>query len=349
MSYITTVKFNRICKDYEGEERIQKLAQNLRLDYDVIKKERDSIDKILDFVSDIDQKCHEYIHEEDDKGIFFATTMHSHIPSDMRSIILLELTGHSFQLNIILRHLIENFIVTLWGDIFSQFRNTFDYLLWDAKWKSYRKIQRVTWELNKNLPKRSIRERLERIRLLNVIESEGKEFYQEYFSKCSGCDVTLLFALPICVDCMKINKDKVNFSEFHLDPKVRALGKEDKHAIYRTDFSLECAFCGKQKLSQGYAHGIPEPSDMLDMLIAITDNELAINFAMLRKLYSYLSEDFVHFSLRSHPDKKPKIKDFDGKKGRIWGFEAIEFTIEFLRPIMDYYFTNLAKIKKSSK
>ena len=347
VKYITTSKFNILCKNFDGDERLNKLAKNLAIPYVSLSPHKEKINKILDFVKDIDTKCHEFIEEDDKVGVFFAHTIHSHIPSDIRSMMILAITEQHYQLNIILRHFVESFVVTLWGDVIPQFRDSLDYIL-GKRWKEFRNMQRMTWDYNKNFPHRSVKERLARIRLINQVSLDGREFYHEYFSKCSSCDVILLFSLSICTDCKKNFKGRVDFNDFHLDPKVRSTGREDEHAIYKTDFGLQCAFCNKQKETEGFAVGIPEPSDMLDMLIPVTNDELSINFAMLRKLYNYLSENYVHFSPTSI-DTAPKLQDFDGKKGFIWGFDGILFAIDMLNPIMKYYFEKLEERIKNRR
>lgn len=81
-----------------------------------------------------------------------------------------------------------------------------------------------------------------------------------------------------------------------MNDSVRKKGKEDIHAIYKSDFGFSCSFCGKQKKSAGHAMGIPEAEDMLEMLIAILEDNITISISTLKKIYSYLSERFVHYS-----------------------------------------------------
>lgn len=98
-------------------------------------------------------------------------------------------------------------------------------------------------------------------------------------------------------------------------------------------------------MTQGFARGIPDSPDMLDMLASIIDDELVLNIRILQKIYSYLSEEFVHFSTTNHPDIKPKSYDFGGKKVLMWRFRGILFCMEILETLMDYYFAKLEELK----
>jgi len=134
--------------------------------------------------------------------------------------------------------------MSLWADITSRFQGSFNYFLDTKEWKPYKSTQQVTWKMEKNLlPNRTIQEKLERIRLINFIDLKDKNFYKEYFLKASECDLTLLLSLPICEKCLKKKKSEVKFIEYDLDPKIRKKGREDKHAVYKTDFGFVCSFC----------------------------------------------------------------------------------------------------------
>lgn len=342
--YRTTVDFIHLCRDLDGQARLEALANNIRFQTKDLNKSRKNIESIMEFVKQVDSDYHKFEVKSDVDRIFLGETLHSHIASDLRSSIILALTDHSYQLNIIMRHFIESFVMTLWADIASNFRGTFNYFLEPEEWKPYRSPQRMTWNFDRRFPNRSIKERLERIRLINMVPEEGKAFYRKYFSSATPCDLTLLLSLPICETCMKDNKDKIKYREFHLDPRIRKTGKEDKHAAYKTDFGFVCCFCGKQKLTQGFAMGIPETSDMLDMLVSISEDRFALDIRMLQKLYSYLSEEYVHFSTTHHPDTKPPGYDLGGKNVVIWGLEGLLFCIGILRPLMNYYFEKMEKV-----
>ena len=62
-------------------------------------------------------------------------------------------------------------------------RDSFHYFLDTEEWKPYRSIQKVTWKMegssNKN---RSIKERLERIRLINMVDLEKNRDWHTIFS-----------------------------------------------------------------------------------------------------------------------------------------------------------------------
>jgi hypothetical protein len=327
-----------------GQERLAALARHINIPLDSLNRFKTETEEILEFVAGIDKRLHD-LTDGTKIDPFFGDTLHRHISSDLRALIVLASTDNNYQLNIILRHFVEVFVFTLWADLASQFRGSFDYILDTREWKPYRSVQRVTWDFDKNFPNRSINERLERLRLINMLPEEGKAFYQKYFSSASSCDLILLLSLPICEKCMKTRKDQVNYREFHLDPQIRRAGKEDKHAVYKTDFGFVCCFCNMQKLTQGFAWGIPEAPEMLDMLVSILEDELAVNLRMLQKVYNYLSEEFVHFSTTNHPDSKPASFDIGSKKAVFWGFESVLVCIEILKPLMNHYFTKLEQVK----
>ncbi|HEY3524919.1 MAG TPA: hypothetical protein VGK47_01890, partial [Nitrososphaeraceae archaeon] len=74
-------------------------------------------------------------------------------------------------------------------------------------WKPYRTAHKMSWKIDKNMPNRSIRERLERIRLINHSHLKSKRFPKHYFSVATYYDVDVLFSLPICETCLKDSDD----------------------------------------------------------------------------------------------------------------------------------------------
>lgn len=345
--YRTTLDFIHICAEEDRDKRISRLEKNLGVKPGSLSKHKPMLNTILDFIKEIDGNFHR-LDRSAKRTPFLSNTLHSHISSDLRSMIVLALAHQNYQLNIVLRHFIECFVVTLWGDLSSGFTKAFDYLLADEEWKPYREKQRITWE-PRGFPNRSIKERLERIRLLNWIDREEKEFYKYYFANATECDLIILLALPICQKCMDKNNNQINYVQFHLDPEIRKLGKEDKHAVFRSDFGYVCYFCGRQKVTEGIAFGIPEAEDMLEMLKSIIDNSIVLNIAMLQRLYSYLSEDYVHFASTTFPDQKPQPHEVGGKPVLIWGLDGILYCIEILKPAMAYYYRTLQEVKAKEK
>lgn len=343
--YKTTVDFIRICKEFATSEETVPLAKNIGLPSKVLTHSKSKLKKIANFIVYLDTNNHKFSQRSQP---FLTTTLHGHIASDFRSIMILILQEQNYQANIVTRHLIETFVMTLWGDLAAGFRDAFDYLIDTKEWKPYRSMQRMTWEFDSRFPNRSIKERLERVRLLNFMPQTGRGFYDEYFAKASSCDLILLLSLPICAACMKKLQGRINCQEFHLDTRIRKTGKEDEHAKYRTDFGFLCSFCRKQRLSQGYAMGIPEPSDMLDMLVAVCDERLANELRLLQKMYRYLSDEYVHFSMTHSPDTKPQRRSFGGRKTTLWGFEGTLFCLNVLKPLMEYYFAKLASIHENA-
>lgn len=345
MGEFPTVDFIHLCRLDRGKDTLEGLANNLNLDIEIIEQYGDEIEKIMDFMLIVDDITH-----EKDENEFLADTFHAHIASDLRSIIILSVLNQRYQANIILRHFIETFLVSIWADLTSGFRDSFHYFLDTEEWKPYRSIQKVTWKMegssNKN---RSIKERLERIRLINMIDLEKKDFYKEYFSQASDCDLILLLCLPICDECMEKYENEVNFHEFHLDPEVRKEGKEDEHAVYKSDFGFICSFCGHQKLTQGFAMGIPDVPAMADMLVAVVDDQYVNDIRMLQECYNHLSEEYVHFSTTIHPDKEPEKHKIGNQEVFLYGLYGVIHCIEYLDHLMEHYSERFQKIELESE
>lgn len=189
--------------------------------------------------------------------------------SDLRAMIILSVTHQENQSNIILRHLIENIVYSFWADLISKFSVVTEYLLYPEEWRPYRTSQKIVWKPNeKNYPQRSVRERLERIRLINFERRYGKDFYKRYFRRANMCDILNLLSLPICSSCMSDpkNASRINYIKSRTPMALRKQGKEDKHAYYKTDFGYYCCFCNTQKLTEGFAMGIPDFDNMIEML-----------------------------------------------------------------------------------
>jgi hypothetical protein len=111
--------------------------------------------------------------------------------------------------------------------------------------------------------------RLERIRLINFEQGQGKEFYKRYFRMANKCDILNLLSLPICSSCIdasKVKGPRINYIKDLVPKRLRKLGKEDEHAYYKTDFGYYCSFCKRQKLTRGFALGVPDFDNMIDML-----------------------------------------------------------------------------------
>jgi hypothetical protein len=262
-------------------------------------------------------------------------------------MIILSVTGQQNQSNLVLRHLIENMIYSIWADLISKFSMVTEYLLYPEEWKPYRSLQKIIWKPDeRNYPQRSIRERLERIRLINFEHGQGKEFYKRYFRRANMCDILILLSLHICSSCMQ--ESKINYIKYHIPERLRKQGKEDEHAYYRTDFGYYCSFCKREKLTQGFASGIPDFENMIEMLAEaiVYEDKVSEKLRTINQVYSYLSSDFIHFSTDALPDTKPEPFNFTIGKITLWGFEGISFFINMVMPVMDYYFKELMKQTK---
>jgi len=342
--FLTTIEFIETCSNFEPDERLNIIAGDIGIASGTLRSRRVDIEKILNFVSRIDEKYHEITgNVVRQKNIFFDTTLHDSISSDIRSLIILGMTNQNFQINIVLRHLIETFVMTLWADLITNFQGSLNYFLKPKEWKEYRQKQKLFWDYNEKYPHNIIKERLERIRLLNMSKQNSKEFPKWYFAHANKNDLKILFSLPICSECIKKRGKEINYEKSTLGKQSRKTGKEDSRANFKTDFRLACCFCNKQKITTGYAMGIPETKDIINMLAFIIDKKLTNELRGLQKIYAYLSDNFVHFSTAIHPDKRPPLYDFGNRKGVLWGLKGVVFCLEFLDPLMKYYFKKLTR------
>ena len=150
----TTYKFIHICNE-DNHIRLSLLAKNLGLAVKKLEPFKVEIDWMMEFIKAMDEQVHQY--ESSDIGTAFGQALHISASSDLRSLIVLATNYQNFQMNIILRHFIEVFVVVLWIDIGSQFTGSFDYFLSSRMWKPYRQKHRVYWD-SKDYPDRSIKQ-----------------------------------------------------------------------------------------------------------------------------------------------------------------------------------------------
>lgn len=341
----TTIDFIHVCRDEVGEERFSKFSKYVGFDPKALKPYRSSIEKIMDFIAETDNNCHNFDPKWKTR---LSAIFHHFVSSDFRSMIILATTKQNYQLNILVRHFIEAFVVAFWSDMVSKYTDTLDYLLATSRWKETRRLQRLTWDYHQEFPHRSLKERLERIRLLNLVPRSGKRFYRYYFSHSSGGDIMNLISLPICDFCREKPENKrLEIMPYRLDPKLRRRGKEDARAKFKTDFGYTCSFCRKQRLTNAFVLGVPDVGDMLDMLTAITEDRFVEKISILSRLYDFLSREFVHFSFNLLPDMK---KDYpfqvSNTKVSMKGFNAIVYTLDIVTPLLNYYFADLKKARK---
>jgi hypothetical protein len=344
----TTIDFIHICNQ-KGTKRFDTFKDEIGFEAKIFRPYWKKIESIMDFIQDMDEMCHKYVGKRISSKTFFGSIFHYYISSDLRSLIILSTTRQNYQLNIVLRHFIELFVYSFWADIISNFKGTFDYFAIPEEWKPYREQQRIIWDRDKNHPNRSIKERLERIQLINVERADGKLFYKRFFRSASEADIILLFSLPICSECMREKRGKINFTRFRLNRELRRQHKEDKDARYKTDFGYFCCFCQKQRFTEGYAMGIPNMKDMIKMLAALTDDSVSDDVFTLSNVYDYLSKEFVHFSKVIAADTKPK--PFNSGQGNIslWGLDGVIFCLNILKRLMHYYYGKLRQQKKRKK
>jgi hypothetical protein len=340
-------EFIHLCNE-DGIQRFDAFKNSIGFSQQSVKKYWTDIEKILDFIKEMDRMCHKYDNYLASRTTFFGEIFHEYIYNDLRALVILYLSQQKYQLNIVLRHFIEIFIYSLWADLISNFRGTLDYYLFSDEWKAHRSDHKMSWKIDRNFPNRSIRERLERIRLVNLSNLNFKRFSKHYFLKSTYYDIDLLFSLSICKMCLD-KRDDVVFTRYHSDRILRKKGKEDTRAHFKTDFGYICSFCNKQNLTTGYTRGILEMDDMLDMLANVVDKKYVDYIWALKNIYRYLNKQFVHFSTRVRPTGRPE--EFNSGKGkfRIWGLSGVISCLKLVMPLMEYYYNRLRLRYKRKK
>lgn len=123
--YKTTADFIRICKDFANSEETAPLAKNIGLPGKVLTHSKSKLKKVASFIGYLDANNHKFSQRSQP---FLTTTLHGHIARDFRSIMILIMREQNYQANIVTRHLIETFVMTLWGDLAAGFRDAFDYI-----------------------------------------------------------------------------------------------------------------------------------------------------------------------------------------------------------------------------
>jgi hypothetical protein len=283
----------------------------------------------MDFIKEIDNRIHD--NEGDEPFTALGQTFHSNLSSDLRALIILAITKQNFQMNIILRHFIEFFIVSMWIEIGSRYTGGFDYYLYSEKWKEYRRDQKFNWN--------QIQNRLNDIIILNGVR--GKNPLMKYFQTANEYDFRLLLSLPVCDNCGKDNR-KRNYKRFETNlEKRRRTQKLEGKAVYKTVLSNKCLICTNRKTINGYVMGIPETEDMVRMLKLITtesDPQFGLNIELLREVYIYLSAEFVHFATRALPDRPPRATTIGNQQVVMWGLDSVIFCLKILDPLTNYYF-----------
>jgi hypothetical protein len=325
----STIDFIHICQK-ERRQRLSLLAEKLHFQETALGPYKQDITEIMDFIKKIDDRIHN--NEENNPVTALGQTFHFSSSSDLRALIILAVTRQNFQMNIILRHFIEFFIVSLWIEIGSQFTGGFNYYLESDKWKQYwnDSKHRITWS--------EIKGRLEEIKRIN--KKGNRNFYETYFATADESDFRLLLSLPICEQC---RKDKSTMYYRYTVSLVKRITtqKVDRKAIYKTGYAYQCHFCKQKALIKGYMMGLLDTRDMIEMTKVIAaDQVFTTNIDTLKQIYDRLSADFVHFGTKAIPDEEPGPVSL-GKNNEtvsLWGFEGVLFCLKILLPLTNFYF-----------
>lgn len=318
-----------------NDSRINKFYEYLKITEQQYSKSRKEIEKILDFVSDLD-KIDKYSNEKMD---FLFDAHHNTLSSDIFSIILLYLSNQKIQMNIILRHFIETIIYCLFSDLISNFEGTF-FPLYYSIWKPYRQQYRLSWKDNKN--RYGLKTRLNDIKSINNIKNKNFEsFYKYYFSKATYKDRDILFSLPICKECYNKKSTKEKRSQFLT---ITTLRKDITDARFQTSILNSCNFCSANNRITHYTYGITDTDTMYRLLKYRLPN-FKENISKIYNIWDVLSEEFVHFGTDKYVNKKKMIINVPGI-GEIdfYNLENLCYIFEIIRPILKFYINKLKRV-----
>jgi hypothetical protein len=246
----STIDFIHICQK-ERRQRLRLLAEKLHFEETALNPYKQNIIEIMDFIKKMDDRIHN--NEGNNPFTALGQTFHFSTSSNLRALIILAITQQYFQMNIILRHFIEFFIVSLWIEIGSQFTWGFDYYLESDKWKPYwnDSKHRIAWS--------EIKGRLEEIKRLN--KKGKKNFYETYFATAGKSDFRLLLSLPICEQCRK-DKSRIHYYRYTVNVVKRIrTHKVDRRASFKTGYAYQCHFCKQKTLIKGYVMGLLDARD----------------------------------------------------------------------------------------
>jgi len=300
---------------------------------------------ILDHLNWIDTKLHSYKNyfSRSVKESLFEEVFHETIFSDLYSIFTLYISGHLPQACIILRHLIETFVISLIADIVTNFSGTFSSLL-SKPWKKDRKKYLISWK-NRDKKNRDLEFRLERIKVLNRLERKHN-FHEYYFNSASEGDIEILFSLPACEKCFEDEKE-ISFYKNTINKAMRVKRIENPKAKFLSDFYFQCTFCGKLTNCNTFAIAFPDMYDLVTLFKRIYP-KLNQDFEDLEKIYGYLSQEFVHFSMTINHFRNSPIflSGVRGNSMNIWGIDGLLNVFTLLIPLIEFYFERLEIVRK---
>ncbi len=129
----------------KGKERKESIQSMMNVTDYTFNKYYSKIEMILDFIGNLDRRIH--LRRNFFPGYnFLDEVFHTVIFFDFYSCILLFLKSQRYQMNIILRHLIETFLSIIYSDIMSGFNGNFYSVYFIEDWQSSRSIFKLFWD-----------------------------------------------------------------------------------------------------------------------------------------------------------------------------------------------------------
>ena len=333
------LEFIEFCKR-EPDERLGLLPEILLIQRLEIPKENiNKLNYILDFLGWWAEDYHSlktvYPDKKDEEISFFGLILHYYLSDDLKTILLLLLTNQHHQANVILRRVIEYVIYSICLDILSRFGtakyNTFE-MYWDAKeWKKLLRNQRIS--------EKDMRNKIDEIYELNQNNNENKEeFRDRFFHEGNELDFWMLMQKFICKNCLAKKDfiyDEIEFNEI----------PDSDEDIIEPHFSWgenipKCEYCKKHDASDFVFHALPLDTIFVILKKFLSDNSMN-SLSNLDKIYSILSNYFVHFSTNIFPSDESAFFDINRKEINLWGSEGVVYMLENLSIVLCDYFVLL--------
>ncbi len=335
--------FVRMCRTLHGGKRSNAIARHLGISSSRLRSLGAGLDEVLDFVGKTDGHLHDLL--EDSRGrlrrdVALLAMLHFYLGGNVKAIIMLSARRQQDEAAIVLRHFVEVLTYALWADICSRFQESFDFVINVGERPAIRSRITLNWD-DSSRPRTGVRQRLDKVGQVNDSVFTGREWYREYLSRASGCDLVLLFVLPTCAQCAResdLAPHVVPCKPYVPPLEVR---KEDTHSRFRSDHKSRCAFCEALEPVVGHVWGKPDLEACRQMLANMMEEQDMRHVNSLTSVYSFLSAEYVHFSLGALDSEDSLELDIGNRKVRLDGLDGLVEVIRLASEILPTYFERL--------
>jgi len=331
----------------EPDERLDLLPEILSINRVETPNGSININYILDFLSWWDAEYHSlkdiYPEIKDEEISLFGLILHYYLSDDIKTILILLFTKQHHQANVILRRVIEYTIYSICLDILSRYGtakfNVFE-IYWDStEWKKLLRNQRIN--------EKDMNEKLDEIYELNKNNNENEaEFRKRFFYEGNELDFWMLMNKFICKKCLK---DK-NLITDEIEIEEISDSEEDiiePHFTWWIGKKLKCEYCNNVATDYVF-HALPLETLSIILKKFLSDSS-KIYLNNLMKIYSLLSNYFVHFSINNFPSDDSAFFYVNKQKINLWGFDGTVYILKNLSFILCDYFVILRNKHKISE